>query len=150
MTVVLLEITQRQLTDFEKESILNHAIDLHLLGSDETDNAGFDIIEAKADKVKHLFRITLQGENIGVMYVLPFKDLDHHFEMTILIYEKFRGKHITADAVSQLETRMKSIAKVTLCATVREHNPLRQDLTKLLLRLGYTYSPEHMAFMKKL
>ena len=149
MTIALQEISQQQLTAFEKESILNHAVDLHLVGTDEPDDAGFDLIEAKAKGVTHLFRITADGKNAGVMYVLPFRDLPQHYEMTILIYASHRGQHITAEAVSQLERVMKSGGKVTLCATVREHNPMRQELTSFLLKQGYAYNSEQMAFMKK-
>jgi len=151
MTIALSEINQHQLTDPEKESILNHAIDLHLLGSDEADHAGFDIIEARAD-VKYMFRLTQDGEKVGVMYILPFKNLPDHYEMTILIHDEHRGKHITADAVSQVEATLKRLlgGKATLCATVREHNPMRQELTNFLLKHGYIYNTHHMAFMKTL
>jgi len=150
MTTALQEITQLQLTAFEKESILSHAVDLHLVGTDEADDAGFDLIDAKAEGVTHLFRITVDGKNAGVIYVLPFRNLPQHYEMTILIYASHRGQHITAEAVSQLERVMKSGGKATLCATVREHNPMRQELTRFLLKQGYAYDSEQMAFMKKL
>ena len=150
MTIALQEITQPQLTAFEKESILNHAVDLHLVGTDEADDAGFDLIDAKAEGVTHLFRITVDGKNAGVMYVLPFRNLPQHYEMTILIYPSHRGRHITAEAVSQLEQLMKSQGTVTLCATVREHNPMRQELTSFLIKQGYRYNSEQMAFLKRL
>lgn len=150
MAIALQEIRQQQLSVFEKESILSHAVDLHLVGTDEADDAGFDLIEARADSVTHLFRITLDGNPVGVMYVQPFRNLPHHYEMTILIHPGHRGKHITAEAVSQLERQMKAQGNVTQCATVREHNPMRQELTNLLLKLGYEYNPSLMAFVKQL
>ncbi len=150
MTIALQEISQLQLTAFEKESILSHAVDLHLVGTDEADDAGFDLIDAKAEGVTHLFRITVDGKNAGVIYVLQFRNLPQHYEMTILIYPSHRGQHITTDAVSQLERVMKLRGQVTLCATVREHNPMRQELTRFLLKQGYQYNSEQMAFVKKL
>ena len=150
MNIALQEISQQQLSAFEKESILRHAVDLHLVGTDEPDDAGFDLIEARAANVKHLFRIVSEGSNAGVMYVQPFRDLPQHYEMTILILPGHRGKHITAEAVSQLERQMKTQGNVTLCATVREHNPMRQELTNLLLKQGYQYNSTQMAFTKVL
>jgi hypothetical protein len=151
MSITLQEISQQQLTQFEKQSILDHAVDLHLVGSDETDHAGFDLIEAKAEIVSNLFRVVSGNESVGLLYVLPFKNLQCHLEMTILIHASHRGQHITADAVSELEKVIKpEDGGVTLCATVREHNPLRHELTHFLLKHGYQYNSEHMAFMKKL
>jgi hypothetical protein len=146
------EIRQQQLTDFEKQSVLAHAVDLHLVGSDEADHAGFELIEARAETVLHLFRITFDNKPAGILYLLPLANIPDHVEMTVLIYEGFRGKHITAEAVGQLESFLSSkrAGPLTLCATVREHNPLRKELTAFLLRHGYHYSSEHMSFVKKL
>lgn len=148
----LKEITQGELTEAERASILGHAVDLHLLGSDEADHEGFDIIESRGERVRHLFRIVHEGKSAGVMYVVPFAGLAGHYEMTILIHDEFRGKHLTSDAVSQLETILRSRMKdaQALCAIVREHNPLRRELTEFLLRHGYRYVPDHLAFIKKL
>ena len=113
MSITLLKIRQQQLTHFEKQSILDHAVDLHLIGSDEADHAGFDLIEAKAESVTNVFRVLSNGESVGIMYVQPFKDLPDHHEMTVLIHTNHRGKHITADAVSQLEALLKQKPEVT-------------------------------------
>jgi hypothetical protein len=146
------EIRQHQLTEFEKQSILDHAVDLHLVGSDEADHAGFELIEARAETVLHLFRITFENKPAGILYLLPLAKIRDHVEMTVLVYEAFRGKHITAEVVGQLESFLSSgrASSVSLCATVREHNPLRKELTAFLLRHGYQYSSEHMSFIKKL
>jgi hypothetical protein len=151
MSITLQAITQQQLTSFEKQSILDHAVDLHLIGSDEADHAGFDLIEARAENITNLFRVLSQGDSVGVLYVQPFKNLPYHLEITILIHTHHRGKHITGDAVSQLESLLKQNSKAaTLCAAVREHNPLRHELTSFLLKHGYQYNTEHMTFMKRL
>lgn len=152
MKIELMEISQEHLTQTEKESILAHAVDLHLLGSDEADHAGFDLIRGTEDRLKHLLRIRSDGHDVGIMYVLPFDNRPDHYEMTILVHDRFRGKHITGDAVSRLEEFVRSAANVpvVLCATVREHHPLRRELTDFLLRHGYSYSPERMTFDKRL
>ena len=150
--VTLNAINQHDLTASERESILAHAVDLHLLGSDEVDHEGFDIVEEKGSNVSHLFRITHDGQPAGVVYLLPFANLPGHYEMTILIHPGFRGRHLTAEAVSLLESFVRtSVAGARgLCATVREHNPLRGELTEFLLRHGYRYVPQHLAFIKAL
>lgn len=146
------EITQQQLTEPEKESILAHAVDLHLRGSEEADHEGFNVVEKSGLKVKHLFRITVEGKPAGVIYLLPFADLPGHFEMTILIHETFRGRHLTGEAVSLLESFMRSRMgdARAVCAKVHEHSPLRRELTEFLLRHGYSYEPAHLAFIKSL
>jgi hypothetical protein len=146
------EIDQQELTSFEKQSILDHAVELHLVGSDEADHAGFELIDAKADTVLHLFRITFDNEPAGLLYLLPLGAVPDHIEMTVLIHETFRGKHLTSEVVAQIEHFLSSkhAGTITLCATVREHNPLRKELTAFLLRHGYQYSPEYMSFVKTL
>jgi len=150
--VTLNAISQHDLTASERESVLAHAVELHLLGSDEADHEGFDIAEEKGSNVTHLLRITRDGQPAGIMYLLPFADLPGHYEMTILIHPEFRGRHLTAEAVSLLENFVRtSVAGARgLCATVREHNPLRAELTEFLLRHGYRYVPQQLAFIKTL
>ncbi len=146
------EITQQQLTDQEKESILAHAVDLHLRGSEEADHEGFNVVEKNGLQVKRLFRIKEEGKPAGIMYLLPFRDLSGHFEMTILIHEAFRGRHLTGEAVSLLENFMRTrmVDARAVCAKVHEHSPLRRELTEFLLRHGYRYEPAHLAFIKSL
>ena len=152
MALVLEEIRSKDLTAEEKQSILSHAVDLHLLGSDEHVDVGFDILAQRETNVRHLLRIKSDNANAGVIYVFPFSKVPNHFEMTILIHESFRGQHLTSQAVSSLENFLvsKSPTSLSLCATVRDHNPYRKELTGFLLRQGYEYKPEHAAFVKKL
>ncbi|MBI4546627.1 MAG: hypothetical protein HY707_01500 [Ignavibacteriae bacterium] len=146
----LQELTPAELTIQEKESILNHAIDLHLIGSDEVDDPGFDIVEKGSPRAVHILRLVNINQHVGIMYILQ-REAENHFEMTILVHKEFRGKHLTADAVDALEQFMSRTHKspVYLCASVREHNPLRHELTAFLLRHGYTYSSEEQAFIKQ-
>ena len=152
MALVLEEVRANDLTPQEKQSILSHAVDLHLLGSDDMVDVGLDILAQKETNVTHLFRIKLDNENAGVMYLFPFAGLKDHLEMTILIHEPFRGKHLTVEAVSSLEKLLASSspASLSLCATVRDHNPLRKELIGFLMKQGYQYRPEHQAFIKKI
>ncbi len=152
MALALEEVRAKDLTPQEKQSILSHAVDLHLLGSDEMVDVGFDILAERETNVKYLFRIKLDNENAGVMYLFPFASLKDHVEMTILIHEPFRGKHLTVEAVSSLEKLLssRSQSSLSLCATVRDHNPLRKELTGFLLKQGYEYKPEHQAFIKNI
>lgn len=152
VAIVLQEIRASDLSPQEKQSILSHAVDLHLLGSDEMVDVGFDILAQKETNVSHLFRIKLENENAGVMYLFPFAGLKDHLEMTILIHEPFRGKHLTVEAVSSLEKLLasRSQSSLSVCATVRDHNPLRKELTGFLSKQGYQYKPEHQAFIKKI
>ena len=152
MAVVLEEIRSKDLMAEEKEAILAHAADLHLLGSDDMVDVGFDLLAEKETSVKHLLRIKSDGANAGVIYVFPFGSVPGHLEMTILLYSTFRGQHLTSQAVSSLENFLssKSSGNLFLCATVRDHNPLRQELTSFLLKHGYEYKPEHEAFIKKI
>ena len=150
MALVLEEARASDLTAEERQSILQHATDLHLLGSDEKVDVGFDILAQRESAVKHLFRLKVDNTNAGVIYVFSFGDLSNHFEMTILIHEAFRGKHFTAEAVSSLEALLasRSTGSLSLCATVRDHNPLRKELTGFLQKHGYEYNPQHTAFIK--
>ncbi len=152
MALFLEKIRSKDLTAEEKQSILVHAADLHLLGSDELVDVGFDILAQRDTSVKHLLRIKSDADNAGIIYVFPFRDVPHHFEMTILLHEHFRGQHLTSQAVSTLENFLlaESPSSLSLCATVRDHNPLRKELTGFLLRHGYEYKPEHEAFIKKI
>ena len=152
MSIRLEPITPKGLTPQEKDSILSHAIDLHLVGSDEADSVGFDIVERKSTNVLHLLR-ALDGKNyVGVVYVLPVPGANDMAEMTVLIYPEFRGKHYTALMVEQIEQFLGTHGRKppTLCAAVHDHNPMRKELTEFLLRHGYTYSPEHRMFVKRL
>jgi hypothetical protein len=149
MALVLEEIRSRDLTVEEKEAILAHAADLHLLGSDEDVDVGFDLLTEKETEVEYLLRIKSDGANAGVIYVFPFGKIPNHLEMTILLYPPFRGQHLTSQAVSSLENYLSSkTSNLFLCATVRDHNPLRKELTGFLLKHGYDYRPEHGAFVK--
>ena len=152
MALVLEEVQANKLTAEEKQSILQHATDLHLLGSDEKVDVGFDILAHRESAVKYLFRLKVDNTNAGVIYVFPFGDLSNHFEMTILIHEIFRGKHFTSEAISSLETLLASRypTLLSLCATVRDHNPLRKELIGFLQKHGYEYNPQHSAFIKKI
>lgn len=152
MGIVLEEIRARDLTPAERHSILSHAVDLHLLGSDEMVDVGFDILAEEETNIEHLFRIKSDNENVGVMYLFPFANLRDHLEMTILIHESFRGKHFTLEAVSSLEKLLtsRSPSSLSLCATVRDHNPLRKELIGFLLKQGYEYNPAHAAFIKRI
>jgi len=152
MSVLLEEIQSKDLTTEERQSILTHAVDLHLLGSDEKVDVGFEILEHRETGVKHLFRIKSDHANAGIIYVFPFGYVPGHLEMTILIHESFRGRHLTSEAVSALESFLASRSQTALllCATVRDHHPLRKELTEFLLKHGYQYAPEHQAFIKKI
>ncbi len=152
MGTVLEEIRSRDLTAQEKEAILAHAADLHLLGSDEMVDVGFDLLAEKETEVKHLLRIKSDGASAGVIYVFPFGSVHDHLEMTILIHEPFRGRHLTSQAVSALESYLASRSRspFSLCAVVRDHNPLRKELTAFLIKHGFQYIPAHGAFIKKI
>lgn len=152
MSIALEPITPKDLTPQEKDSILSHAIDLHLVGSDEADSVGFDIVEKKSTNVLHLFRVVDGKKHVGVVYLLPVQSADDLAEMTVLIYPEFRGKHYTASLVEQIEQfmRKRSTRLEGLCASVHDHNPMRKELTEFLLRHGYGYSPEHRMFLKRL
>ena len=145
------EINRQQLTPVEKESILQHAIDLHLIGSDDVEDPGFDIVEQGSERVKHILRLIVDHQNVGVMYVHEGK-VDRHFEMTILVHHEFRGRHLTAEAVDALEKFMlnRTDRPVYLCAAVHDHNPFRRELTSFLLRHDYAYSPTVQMFVKVL
>ena len=150
--VYLQEISSIDLSSQEKSSILQHAIDLHLLGSDEVNDPGFDIVEKGSSRVKHLFRINSNGKNVGVLYLFSFNEVNNQFEITILVHQEFRGKHIAGEAMKVLESFVleKYRKPIHLFASVREHNPLRKELTTLLIRYGYKYSSELQAFTKQL
>ncbi len=150
--VTLTEIAQSNLTAFERESILAHAVDLHLLSSDEADLKAFDILAPDTGRRSRLFRINSGAEAAGILYVMPFEALPGQQEMTILIHPPFRGRHIASAAVAALEGRIRNDIPGTrsLCASVREHNPLRRELTDFLTREGYRYDPGHMVFVKPL
>jgi hypothetical protein len=148
----LQEIRPSDLKAEEKQSILQHAIDLHLLGSDEVDDPGFDIVAKGSNEMEHILRITDDGDNVGVVYIFPFRAVTHYFEMTILIHDRFRGKHLTALSVGAVERYMTDHHQkpLSLCASVRDHNPLKQELTAFLLRHGYSYSSMHRMFIKSI
>ena len=146
------EIKASELTTQEKDSILSHAIELHLLGSDEVDDPGFDIVEQSVTKVKHILRIQDNGNFVGVMYIFPVAGAKERLEMTILIHEMFRGKHYTTSAVDEAEKFISSRYPnpTYVCASVREHNPLRQELTEFLMRHGYEYAAKEQLFTKQI
>ncbi len=152
MPVTLEEIQSRDLTQTEKDSILAHAIDLHLIGSDEAEHVGFDIIAQKETNVKHLLRIKHENQHVGVIYLFPLGNFTNHLEMTILVHEPFRGRHFTAEAVGQVESMLaaKYPSPISLCATVQDHNPMRKELTNFLLKHSYHYEPQHSVFIKKI
>jgi RimJ/RimL family protein N-acetyltransferase len=152
MTLVLEDISPQQLSPEERQSILSHAVDLHLLGSDENVDVGFDLLAQKTSDVKHVFRVRSGNEHVGVLYLFPFRDLPGHLEMTILIHEPYRGRHFTSDVVSALERFLTSrfSTPLALCATIRDHNPLRKELTAFLQKHGYRYEPGHEAFIKRI
>jgi hypothetical protein len=147
---ILQEIQSSELSVHEKESILNHAIDLHLLGSDDVTDPGFDLVDRGSSRVRHLFRILNDNKHAGVVYVFPFGERPHRYQMTMLIYEKFRGRHLTSQAVDALEAFLAERygEPIELCAEVREHNPLRHELTAFLQKHGYAYSSADRAFVK--
>jgi hypothetical protein len=150
MSIELKPIVSKDLTSMERESILAHAIDLHLVGSDDADSAGFDIVEKGSPDV-HLLRSVEQGKTVGVTYLLPVPGTSDKLEMTILIFPEFRGKHYTAPMVDAIEGFMRAgkLQRGTLCAAVHDHNPMRKELTEFLLRHGYAYSSELRMFMKR-
>ncbi len=152
MSVQLEPVTPKDLTPQEKDSILSHAIDLHLVGSDEADSVGFDIVGEKSTNVLHLLRVVEARKHIGVVYLLPVPNAKDMAEMTVLIYPEFRGKRFTSVMVEQIERFVKahSPRTPTLCASVHAHNPMRNELTEFLLRHGYAYSSEHRMFLKRL
>lgn len=152
MAIQLNSISTEDLTLKEKESILSHAIDLHLVGSDDADSAGFDIVENRSANVLRLLRVADSNLSIGVVYLLPVARSADMVEMTVLIFPEFRGKHYTApmvDAVEQL-MRQQHGKSNTLCAAVHDHNPMRKELTEFLLRHGYAYSMDYRLFVKQL
>ena len=152
MAIQLKPISTNDLTFQEKESILNHAIDLHLVGSDNVDSAGFDIVEKGSKDVLQMLRVLDQKESIGVVYLLPVEKSREKVEMTVLVFPEFRGKHYTApivDAVEQFLEQQRGTISV-LGAAVHDHNPMRKELTGFLIRHGYVYAPEQRLFVKKL
>lgn len=152
MTIHLETISLKDLLPQEKESILSHAIDLHLVGSDDADSIGFDIVERKSTNVLSFLRVLDGEKRIGVVYLLPVVNEPNMVEMTVLIHPEFRGKHYTAPMVESIEQFLKNTSpKVPmLCAAVHDHNPMRKELTEFLLRRGYVYSLEHRVFLKRL
>ncbi|HEY4643505.1 MAG TPA: GNAT family N-acetyltransferase [Bacteroidota bacterium] len=150
MSLRLEEIRSKDLTTEERQSIFDHALDLHLVGGEEVDNLTLDILE-RDGSVKHLLRIVDGLERVGVLYILPVASQEGHLEMTILVHGRSRGKGYTAQAVQALEAWLsQKYRSISLCATVREHNPLRKELTKFLIESGYLYEPEKGMFVKKL
>jgi|SRR5713226_4390113 len=152
MSIKLEAISPQDLSSQEKDSILAHAIDLHLVGSDDADSVGFDIVEKKSTSVLHLLRVVDGKQHVGVVYLLPVTSAPDMAEMTVLIYPEYRGKHYTAAMVDHIEKflRNQSAKLSALCATVHDHNPMRKELTEFLLRHGYSYSPGHRMFVKQL
>lgn len=150
MMIMLQELRAKDFTPEEKDSIFRHALDLHLIGGEEVENLTLDILEREDERVKHLLRIKDVETNVGVLYLLPVESRPDHLEMTILIHEGSRGKGFTAQAVHALESWLAArYPALSLCATVREHNPLRKELTKFLIDNGYRYEPEVGRFVKK-
>ena len=152
MHINLKPISAKDLTAQEKDSILSHAIDLHLVGSDEADSVGFDIVEKRSTNVLHFLRVFDGPQVIGVAYLLPVLNEPAMIEMTVLIFPAFRGKHYTAPMVESIEQFLHNHhpTSIALCAVVHDHNPMRRELTEFLLRHGYRYSPQHSMFVKKL
>lgn len=152
MPIKLEPISAKDLTPQEKESILSHAIDLHLVGSDDADSVGFDLVERKSTTVLHLLRIVDGNKHIGIVYLLPVPNSENMVEMTVLIFPEFRGKHYTSPMVESIEKflQVRSPNPLTLCAAVHEHNPMRRELTEFLLRHGYVYSSTQRMFLKQL
>jgi len=152
MSIRLNPISVKELTRVEQESILEHAIDLHLVGSDDADSVGFDIVEKRSTTVLHLLRAVDDEKSVGVVYVLPVRGAKDLVEMTVLIFSEFRGKHYTGSLVDAVETflRENHTATLSLGAAVHDHNPMRNELTDFLLRHGYSYSPAHRLFVKPL
>lgn len=152
MTVRVEPLSIKDLSLKEKDSILSHAIDLHLVGSDDADSIGFDIVEKQATQVLHILRAKDGDQNIGIAYVLPLASKRDMVEMTVLLFPEFRRKHYTAPLVDALESflRLQYSTPPMLCAAVHDHNPMRKELTEFLLRHGYTYSSDHRLFLKRL
>jgi hypothetical protein len=151
MSIRLEPLSVKDLTSREKDSILTHAIDLHLVGSDDADSVGFDIVEKRSSEVLHILRANDGGQSIGIAYLLPLANRSDMVEMTVLVFPEFRGRHYTASLVDALESFLKQqFAKPpALCAAVHDHNPMRKELSDFLLRHGYSYSPEHRVFVKR-
>ena len=152
MPVVIESIQTSELSDQEKESILAHAIDLHLVGSDDADSIGFDLVEKKSTTVQHILRVTSEGKPLGVVYLLPVPSSPDRLEMTVLVHEEYRGKHYTAPIVEKIEEflRISTSKTFALCAAVHDHNPMRHELTQFLLRHGYSYDSVKAMFVKLL
>lgn len=89
---------------------------------------------------------------VDVIYGFRFGNDPNHLDMTILIYESFRGKRLTSEAVFSLETLLvsRSASPLSLCTVVRDHNPRRQELTRFLLKNGDQYRSDHAAFIKRI
>jgi hypothetical protein len=152
MPINLEPLSAKDLSPQEKDSILTHAIDLHLVGSDDADSVGFDLVERGSAEVLHILRVKDDGKSIGIVYIMPVPGQTDMVEITVLIFPDFRGKHYTSlflDAVENFLKRQSS-KPLTLCAAVHDHNPLRKELSEFLLRHGYTYSSQHRLFMKRL
>jgi hypothetical protein len=152
MSIHVQPLSLQDLTQQEKDSILAHAIDLHLVGSDDADSVGFDIVEKGSANVLHILRAIDGTERIGIAYILPLAGHTDMVEMTVLIFPEYRGKHYTGPLVSAIENFLKqqSPNPPTLCAAVHDHNPMRKELSEFLLRHGYTYSSQHRLFTKRL
>lgn len=152
MPIYLEPLSAKDLSPQEKDSILTHAIDLHLVGSDDADSVGFDIVERGSADVLHILRAKDTDKNIGIVYILPVRGQTDMVEMTMLIFPEFRGKHYTTLLVDAVENFLKreSSKPPTLCAAVHDHNPMRKELSEFLFRHGYTYSFPHRLFIKRL
>lgn len=152
MSVRLNPISVKELTPREQQSILDHAIDLHLVGSDDADSVGFDIVEKRSTNVLHLLRAVDGEQSVGVVYILPVAGAKELLEMTVLIFPEFRGKHYTTSLVDAVETLLKEKGSTALSlgAAVHEHNPMRKELVDFLLRRGYSFSPSNRMFVKRL
>ena len=153
MPIQLKAISVDDLTPVEQQSILSHAVDLHLVGSDDADSVGFDIVGNRSTKVSHLLRALDGDKSVGIAYVLPVASAKDLLEITVLIFPEHRGKHYMASLVSAVETlleKQKESSHLLLGAAVHEHNPMRKELTDFLLRHGYDFSSEHRMFVKRL
>lgn len=152
MSLRIEAIHAADLTRQERESILAHAIDLHLVGSDEADSVGFDLVEKRSTAVAYLLRVVDGSEHVGVAYVMPAVGHPTLLEMTVLVHEAFRGRHYAGSMIELVEQYLRNASreKIFLGAAVHEHVPMRQQLTGLLLRHGFSYSSQHGMFVKQI
>lgn len=152
MPLRLEPLSYNDLTPREKEFILAYAIDLHLVGSDDADSVGFDIVEKPSAEVLHLLRAVDGNSTVGVAYLLPVSGSKNMVEMTVLVFPECRGKHYTALLVNAIEQFMRDrhSQPPVLCAAVHDHNPMRKELSEFLMRHGYGYSSVHRFFTKRL